>query len=156
MLFRSNAAVLVEGMTAGHERDGRAWKAEWIALPEVCLLTGVALRLARNLLAGLTVDVEAMRTNLERHGDQLASEQILAGLSAKLGKHAAQAAMHDALSPGSRSVHTVLDTLVGDGLVTEDEGRAWLSWQVGDAGAMVDQVVARAWLARETEPEEWS
>jgi adenylosuccinate lyase len=155
-LARANAAVLVEGMTAGHERDGRAWKAEWIALPEVCLLTGVALRLARQLTAGLTVDAEAMRTNLERHGDQLASEQILAGLSAKLGKHAAQSAMHDVLSPGSRSVHTVLDALVSDGLVTEDEGRAWVSWQIGDAGAMVDEVVARARLARETEPEEWA
>ena len=55
----------------GHERDGRGWKAEWIALPEVCLLTGVALQLARRLLSGLVVDVEAMRTNLERYGDQL-------------------------------------------------------------------------------------
>jgi adenylosuccinate lyase len=155
-LARANAAVLIEGLPAGHERDGRAWKAEWIALPELCLLTGVALRLARQLLSGLGVDVEAMRANLERHGDQLASEQILAGLSAKLGKHAAQSAMHDVLSPGSRDVHAVLAALVDDGVVTEDEGRAWVSWQVGDAGAMVDEVIARARLARETEPEEWA
>jgi adenylosuccinate lyase len=154
-LARANAAVLVEGMTAGHERDGRAWKAEWIALPEICLLTGVALHVARHLLSGLVVDVEAMQINLERHGDQLASEQILAGLSAKLGKHAAQSAMHDALSPGRQDVHTVLDTLVRDGIVAEDEGRAWVSWQVGDAGTMVDQVIARARTARVTEPEEW-
>ena len=33
-----------EGMVAGHERDGRGWKAEWVALPEVCLLSGVALQ----------------------------------------------------------------------------------------------------------------
>ena len=39
-LARSSAAVLVEGMVGGHERDGRSWKAEWIALPEVCQLTG--------------------------------------------------------------------------------------------------------------------
>ena len=42
-LVRANAAVLTEGMVVGHERDGRGWKAEWVALPEVCLLTGVAL-----------------------------------------------------------------------------------------------------------------
>ena len=153
-LARANAAVLVEGMTAGHERDGRAWKAEWIALPEICLLTGVALQLGRHLLSGLGVEVETMRANLERFGDQLASEQILAGLSAKIGKHAAQSAMHDVLSPSSQSVHTVLDALVSDGLASKDEGRAWVSWQVGDAGAMVDEVVARARRARETEPEE--
>ncbi|HYJ69806.1 MAG TPA: adenylosuccinate lyase family protein [Nocardioidaceae bacterium] len=155
-LARANAAVLVEGLPAGHERDGRAWKAEWIALPEICLLTGVALQLGRQLLSGLSVDVNVMRTNLSRHGDQLASEQILAGLSAKLGKHAAQSAMHDALAPGSRDVHTVVDSLVSEGIVTEDEGRAWVSWQVGDAGAMVDKVVARARLARETEPKVWA
>ncbi len=153
-LARANAAVLVEGMTAGHERDGRAWKAEWIAHPEICLLTGVALQLGRHLLSGLGVEVETMRANLERFGDQLASEQILAGLSAKIGKHAAQSAMHDVLSPSSQSVHTVLDALVSDGLASKDEGRAWVSWQVGDAGAMVDEVVARARRARETEPEE--
>ena len=58
-LVRANAAVLTEGMVVGHERDGRGWKAEWVALPEVCLLTGVALQLARRLLAGLVVDVDA-------------------------------------------------------------------------------------------------
>ena len=43
---RANAGVLVEGMVVSHERDGRGWKAEWVALPEICLLTGVALGLA--------------------------------------------------------------------------------------------------------------
>ena len=37
-LTRANAGVLMESMVAQHERDGRAWKAEWVALPEVCLL----------------------------------------------------------------------------------------------------------------------
>ena len=39
-LVRATPAVLLEGMVGGHERDGRGWKAEWVALPEVCLLTG--------------------------------------------------------------------------------------------------------------------
>ena len=37
-LVRANAGVLMEGMVVGHERDGRGWKAEWSALPEICLL----------------------------------------------------------------------------------------------------------------------
>ena len=37
-LVRANAGVLAEGMVVSHERDGRGWKAEWVALPEVCLL----------------------------------------------------------------------------------------------------------------------
>ena len=155
-LVRANAAVLAEALVVGHERDGRGWKAEWIALPEVCLLTGVALQLARRLLSGLIVDVEAMRTNLERHGDQLASEQILAGLTRSMGKHAAQQLMHDVLAPGSRDVHRILDALVARGAATEQELREWTSWVVGDAPTMVDEVVARARAARATEPVSWA
>ena len=51
-LARSSAGVLLEGTVVSHERDGRGWKAEWVALPEVCLLTGTALGLARTLLGG--------------------------------------------------------------------------------------------------------
>ncbi|MET0524009.1 MAG: adenylosuccinate lyase family protein [Nocardioides sp.] len=155
-LARANAQVLAEGMVVGHERDGRGWKAEWVALPEVCLLTGVALELARRLLSGLVVDVETMRTNLSRHGDQLASEQILAGLTRKLGKHAAQRLMHDVLAPGTRDVHEVYDALVADGVATEQDREAWTTWEVGDAGRMVDEVVARARHSRSVESDAWT
>jgi hypothetical protein len=40
--------------------------------------------------------------------------------------------------------------------VTANEGRAWVSWRVGDAATMVDEVVARARQARQSEPEEWA
>ena len=95
-LVRTNAAVLYEGMVGTHERDGRSWKAEWVALPEICLLAGVALQQAQTLLAGLIVDAEAMRENLARFGDQLTSEHVLAELTPRLGKHQAQQLMHDA------------------------------------------------------------
>ena len=155
-LARANSAVLTEGVVAGHERDGRAWKAEWVALPEVCLLAGVALQMALRLLSGLVVDAAAMRANLESHGDQLASERVLAGLTGRLGRHAAQRLMHDVLAPGSRDVHHVLDALIADGVATEQDREAWTTWEVGEAGRMVDDVVARARLARTTEPDSWS
>ena len=139
-LVRANAAVLLEGMVVGHERDGRGWKAEWVALPEVCLLTGVALRLARRLLSGLVVDVETMRANLERPATA-GSERVLAGLTRRLGKHAAQRLLHDVLAPASRDVHEVLDALVADGAATEQDREAWTSWEVGDGRHMVDEVV---------------
>jgi adenylosuccinate lyase len=155
-LARANAQVLTEGMIVAHERDGRGWKAEWVALPEVCLLTGVALELAHRLLSGLVVNVETMLTNLNSHGDQLASERILAGLTKRMGKHSAQRHMHDVLAPGSRDVHDVLDALVADGVATEQDREAWTTWEVGDAGRMVDDVVARARRARSVEPDAWA
>ena len=154
-LARANAAVLIEGMVVGHERDGRGWKAEWVALPEICLLTGVSLQLARHLLSGLSVEVDTMRSNLHRHGDNLASEQILAGLSQKLGKHTAQQLMHELLAPGSRDLDDVVGAVVASGAATAEEGRAWASRDVGATGGMVDAVATRGWRAHATEPEEW-
>jgi adenylosuccinate lyase len=155
-LVRANAAVLVEGMVVGHERDGRGWKAEWVALPEVCLLTGVALQLARRLLAGLVVDVDAMRANLSRHADDSVSERVLAGLSQRLGKHAAQQLLHDILTPGGVSSLPVEEAVVRAGAANPDAVSAWVARPgVGASGAMVDAVVARARAARDAEPGSW-
>lgn len=63
-LVRVNAGVLMEGLPGEHERDGRTWKSEWPALPEVCLLTGQALQLAISLIAGLEVHADRMAANL--------------------------------------------------------------------------------------------
>jgi adenylosuccinate lyase len=154
-LVRASAAVLVEGMVVGHERDGRGWKAEWIALPEACLLTGVALQLARRLAAGLVVDDAAMRANLEALGDQPASERILSGLTRRVGKHAAQQLMHETLAPGDGDDRQVMDALIAAGAATEQDRAAWASWEVAEAGRMVDEVVARARRARGAESEVW-
>ncbi|MEP6816546.1 MAG: lyase family protein, partial [Marmoricola sp.] len=66
-LTRANAGVLMESMVSQHERDGRAWKAEWVALPEVCLLAGTAVHLACGLAEGLEVDTGRMAANLATH-----------------------------------------------------------------------------------------
>lgn len=155
-LVRANAGVLIEGMVVGHERDGRAWKAEWVALPEVCLLTGVALQLSRRLVGGLVVDVGAMQANLERLGDQSGSERLLAGLTGRLGKHAAQQLLHELLRPGAGGVRNVVAEVVASGAATAAECRDWLARPAtGAAGAMVDTVVRRARAARATEARTW-
>jgi hypothetical protein len=64
--------------------------------------------------------------------------------------------MHDVLAPASRDVHGVFDVLVADGVVTEQEREAWTTWEAGDAGGMVDEVVARARRARSVEPDAWT
>ncbi len=155
-LVRANSGVLLEGMVAGHERDGRSWKAEWVALPEVCILTGVALQLGRRLVDGLEVDVGAMRQNLERGGDSWISERILAGLAGRLGKHAAQALLHDLLAPGEGEPQSVVDAVVASGAATASECEEWLAGPApGAAGAMVDTVLQRAREARTAEAEVW-
>jgi adenylosuccinate lyase len=154
-LARSSSAVLVEGMVAGHERDGRAWKAEWIALPEVCQLTLVALQLGRGLLDGLEVRPEAMARTVDRFGPALASERVLAGLAARIGKHRAQQALHEILrDEGSPDL---AEALAARGLATAEDVLRWGTGAAVDAAAgMVDTVLARAHAARAAESEDWA
>ncbi|SHL03919.1 3-carboxy-cis,cis-muconate cycloisomerase [Pseudonocardia thermophila] len=151
-LTRAAAAVLVEGMVGGHERDGRSWKAEWIALPEACQLAATALRMTRTLLDGLEVHADAMAANVARFGG-LASEQVLAGLSAKLGKHRAQQVLHEIARVGGGDPAA---GVVEHGYATAGEVAGWCAAPaVSSAMAMVDGVLERAAAARALERESW-
>lgn len=138
-LVRAGAGVLLEGMVGAHERDGRSWKAEWVALPEVCLLTATATALTAELLDELEVDADAMRANLDR---LIPSEQALTVLSRRLGKHQAQTALQAGLSDPAAPGLT--------GLLSDDELEQ-LRPDAGHAAAMVDLVVARLRDARADE-----
>jgi adenylosuccinate lyase len=147
-LVRVQAGVLLEGMVAEHERDGRAWKAEWAAFPEVCLLTGTALALAGRLLAGLEVDAAAMARNLEASRGHVASERVLAALAPPLGKHRAQALLQEAMRRGRARRQTFEEALLASPDLRPHldavEVRSLLAAAgTGSAGAMVDEVVGR-------------
>jgi adenylosuccinate lyase len=146
-LTRASAAVLLEGMSGVHERDGRGWKAEWVALPESCLLTATACALAAELLAGLEVDAEAMAGNL---GEDTASEQALTLLGPRLGRHAAREALQAAIDGARLTGRPMSRALVNAGLLSEEDLAA-LEPDVAAAGEMVDLVVARARVARKAE-----
>ena len=143
-LVRAQQGVVLEGMVAEGERDGRGWKAEWAAMPEACLLAGAALDLAKRMLAGLEVHPEAMRRNL---GTMAVSEKLLAALAPSKGKHAAQDFLQRALAPGG----SLEEAASAAGL----NGSDLLAPDAGAAGAMVDEVVRRARAARASEPEVW-
>jgi adenylosuccinate lyase len=150
-LVRANSGVLLEGIVGQHERDGRSWKAEWVALPEVCLLTSTALQLTVELLEGLEVDPQAMLANLDSY---TGSERALALLTPRLGKHSARAALQTALSSGRAAGQPMDVALREAGLLTHAEAET-LSPDTGAAGAMVDLVLARSRAARAEEDSEW-
>jgi adenylosuccinate lyase len=155
-LVRAQAGVMLDAMVQQHERDGRGWKAEWVALPEACLLTGAALALAIRILDGLEVDTAAMAANLSRHGGYALSEQVLACLTPRLGKHTAQARLQEALAEGRASGRTLAEAVLAAGLLTEAEAKkVTAAPDTGACAEMVDLVVARARAARAAEPEVW-
>jgi len=139
-----------------HERDGRGWKAEWVAWPETCLLATAALQAAVGLTAGLTVDAEAMRRNLARYGGYPVSERALALLTPRLGARRAQDALQQALGQGRGAGLTAEQALARSALFSAAEASELTA--APDAGCcpqMTDLVIARATAARAAEPAEW-
>jgi adenylosuccinate lyase len=151
-LVRAHAGVLLEGMDQAHERDGRGWKAEWVALPEVCELTTTAVSLGRRLLDRLEVHPDAMVRNLAAGGDLLASEQVLAGLSRVLGKHAAQATMARVMTDGTAATRGLVAAVADASGLAESDVRGWATTSgLLGAARMTDEVVRRAEQARSRE-----
>ena len=155
-LARSSAAVMTEAVVQQHERDGRGWKAEWVAWPETCLLATAALQVAVGLTAGLIVDAAAMRANLARYGGYPVSERALALLTPRLGARRAQDALQQALGQGTAAGLAAEQALARSALFSPAEARELTAApDPGRCPQMTDLVIARATAARAAEPAEW-
>ncbi len=149
-VVRSDAGVTVEGLVGDHERDGRSWKAEWVVVPEACLLTGVSLQLAARLLEGLVVHSDRMRANLDAGGGYVLSEPVMRALADRIGKHAAQQAVYDATMAGLERGTGLAEALAVDPVVSTHLDPAEIARcldprrALGATTAFVDRVLAAA------------
>jgi adenylosuccinate lyase len=151
-LARSSAGVMLEGMVQVHERDGRGWKAEWAAFPEVCLLASTSLAFAIGLLRDLEVDGVAMAANVARGEGYLSSEEVLAALAARVGKHRAQELLQAVLADGRRTGRSLVEAVTAAGVLDRATVEGMVaSPTLATARAAVDAVVERARLARAEE-----
>jgi len=99
-LVRVNSDLAIEGMIHGHERDGRAWKTEWVILPETCHYSAVSTAAVERILNGLEVDTERMRANLDAQRGYVLSEPVMRALSDRVGKHTAHRIVYEASLAG--------------------------------------------------------
>jgi len=149
-VVRADASVAVEAMVHEHERDGRAWKSEWVVLPEACLLTAAALGLGCRLLEGLQVHPERMRANIDAQAGYVLSEPVLRLLTDRIGKHAAHQAVYDATMSGIERGVGLSDALAADesvaALLAEPDIARGLdpAAALGASGEFVDRVLAAA------------
>lgn len=159
--LRYNAAFMLECMVIEHERDGAAWRSEWKALPESCLMAGGLLAMMKAVIEGLGVNARKMRANLDLLGGFLLSERVMFALSGKVGKQTAhelvyQAAMHG-LEHGITFEQSLMQNPRVRSALTEDELKAALDPEtyIGRAPEIADFVLARTrasgWLNEPTE-----
>ncbi len=98
-VIRAQAGVALDGMVSEHERDGRAWKAEWLVVPETSMAFAACVGSGARMLDGIRADPERMLANIDSHRGYLLSEPVMRALADRLGKHSAHdsvyaAAMH--------------------------------------------------------------
>ncbi|HZZ93806.1 MAG TPA: 3-carboxy-cis,cis-muconate cycloisomerase [Usitatibacter sp.] len=149
-VVRQHAAALFDAMIADHERSTGPWEIEWIALPEAFCLTAGALRQARLLLEGLEVDAARMRANLDLTRGLVMSEAVMMGLGRYIGREYAHDLVYDLCREAVARDVPLIDLLAAHPEIAAHVDRGTLerlcdpSHYLGEAGAMVDRVLAQA------------
>ncbi len=141
-------ATMLTSMVQEHERGLGGWHAEWMALPELVVLTAGALGQLADTMADLEINAQRMRANLDLTRGMMMAEAVTLALGGKLGRLAAhervEAACHRALSEG-RHLRQVLaeDPVITGHLGGSDLDRLLNPGNyVGAAEAMVERVLA--------------
>jgi 3-carboxy-cis,cis-muconate cycloisomerase len=148
-VVRQQVAALLEALVEDHERSTGPWEIEWIALPEIFLLSAGALSQARRLLAGLQVDEKRMRANLDLTGGLIASEAVMMGLAPHIGRQHAHDLVYDLCQKSAQTGRPLIEYLAETPEITRHASRSMLEKLVdpgnylGLSAGMVDRVLAR-------------
>jgi 3-carboxy-cis,cis-muconate cycloisomerase len=141
-------ATMLAAMVQEHERGTGSWQAEWDTLLEILRLTGSSAAIARELLAGLEVDPEKMRSDMDLTGGLVMSESVAAALASSIGRSDAQELVEKAarrsVSDGREfrevllEIPDVADGLGADGLDRALDPAAYL----GVTAELIDRALA--------------
>jgi 3-carboxy-cis,cis-muconate cycloisomerase len=146
--INAQVAVLQGAMLQEHERAAGAWQAEWPALAETLRLAGgAAFRLA-SLLAGLQVDPDRMRRNLDLTGGRIMAEHVVMMLGERVDRVMARALVDGAVAKATSTGRPFNDVLQEDQAITAvlkpDELVVALdpAGYLGVAGLLIDRALA--------------
>ncbi|HET9224578.1 MAG TPA: hypothetical protein VFO07_18840, partial [Roseiflexaceae bacterium] len=84
------APVVLFAMAHEHERATGGWQAEWATIPDLFRYTAGAVERVRGAVAGLQVEPERMRANLDLSGGAIMAESLTMALAAHVGRLEAQ------------------------------------------------------------------
>lgn len=150
---RTNASLLSamhHALIQEHERATHGWQMEWLALPQMILLTSGALKHGLFLAKNLQVDETKMRENLRRANDLVLAEAAVFALSNAMSRSKAhelvQKACGIAVSEGKPLIEVVRR------LASDAAPKAALDWNalaepanyLGETQKMIDRVLKGA------------
>jgi adenylosuccinate lyase len=147
-VVRANAGLLAECLVHDHERDGKSWKAEWHAIPELTMAAGKAHALLASLLEGIEVCTGRMRVNLETSGGFALSERAMLALALHVGKESARQIIQRVAASARREGRSFADAIAREREICAYLTKEELGWltafdaQVGHCQALVDRVLS--------------
>ena len=148
-MVKQLAAALLEAMVEDHERATGPWEIEWIALPEIFMLSAGALAQTRFVVEGLQVNEKRMRDNIGITKGLLMSEAVMMGLGAAIGRNRAHDVVYDICREVVKTGRPLVDLLAENKEISKHANRKQLEKMVdptnylGVAGEMVDRVLKR-------------
>ncbi|MGA7233542.1 MAG: 3-carboxy-cis,cis-muconate cycloisomerase [Xanthobacteraceae bacterium] len=148
-VVRQQVAALLDAMVEDHERATGPWEIEWIVVPEIFCLTAGALAQTEFVLKGLQVDAKKMRANLDLTKGLIVSEAVMMGLGPYLGRQYAHDLVYDICRKVVATGRPLIDLLAENTEIAKHLDRPALEKlcdpanYLGEAGAMVDRVLAR-------------
>jgi 3-carboxy-cis,cis-muconate cycloisomerase len=146
-MVKQLVAALLEAQVEDHERSTGPWEIEWIALPEIFMLSAGALAQTRFLVSGLQVNEKKMRENLDITKGLIMSEAVMMGLGAAMGRNRAHDVVYDICREVVKTGRPLVDLLAENKEISKHASRKQLQKLVdpanylGVAGEMVDRVL---------------
>jgi 3-carboxy-cis,cis-muconate cycloisomerase len=144
--------LLFQAMAGDQERATGPWQSEWVALPQIFVLTAGALAHGLTLARDMTVDGVRMRRNLDGTQGLIMAEAFMMRLAEKIGRDAAHHAVQEACDKALAEKRMLADVLAEDPDIGRHLDRAVLASladpgsYLGEAAAVIDRTLA---LARE-------
>ena len=143
-------STMLATMAQEHERGAGTWQAEWETISELLRLTGSAAVALREVLEGLEVDAERMRSNLDATGGLLMTESVVTALTPSLGRGRAQELVESAARTALADGRPVRDVLASEAAVMDALGEDGLDAALSPDNylGVARQLVDRALEAR--------
>jgi 3-carboxy-cis,cis-muconate cycloisomerase len=107
-------ATMLAAMGQEHERAAGRWHAEWETQNELLRVVGSAAAWLRESVAGLEIDAERMRANLDATGDLLMAESVTTRLVPRLGRPTAHALVERAARRAADEGRPLRDALLDE------------------------------------------